>query len=148
MRSRFTSILLVASMLGLNAAQAAANFAEIGSIQGKVLVNQGNGFVALTDGALLNAGDRVMVGKDSGAVIAYANGCSVSVNEAKIVTIAKVAPCKVGAHVAMVGSSLISPVGDLSPVAPIFPLPLLIVGAGALGVGAFLVFRGKCLSAC
>lgn len=148
MKSRFTSILLVASMLGLNAAQAAANFAEIGSIQGKVLVNQGSGFVALSDGASLKAGDRVMVGKDSGAVIAYANGCSVAVNESRVLTIAKVAPCKVGSHVAMIGSSLISPAADISSVDPVFPLPLLLIGGGAVAVGAYFVFKGKCLSAC
>ena len=148
MKSRFISILLVASMLGLNAAQAAANFAEIGSIQGKVLVNQGSGFVALSDGASLKAGDRVMVGKDSGAVIAYANGCSVAVNESKVLTIAKVAPCKVGEHVAMIGSSLVAPVAGSvdSPLG--IPLPLLVVGGGAVAVGAYFVFKGNCLSAC
>lgn len=94
MATRLTSLVLVASMLGLSAAQAASNFAEINLMQGKVLVNQGEGFVALAEGSALKAGDKVLVGKDSSVIIAYNGGCAVSINEAKVVTVAKAAPCK------------------------------------------------------
>lgn len=146
MITRFTSTLLIGAMLSLNVAQAAANFAEISSIQGKVLVNQGKGFVALAEGASLKAGDRVLVGKGSGAVIAYANGCAVNLNEPKIVTVAKVAPCKAGAKVALAGSSLISPVADVMVPAAGFPLPLLLIGGAAVGVGVFVLLKGPKLS--
>ena len=110
MATRFTSIVLVASMLGLNAAQAASNFAEINLMQGKVLVNQGEGFVALAEGSALKVGDKVLVGKDSSAIISYNGGCAVSINEAKVFTVAKAAPCKAGETVASVDSDLIAPV--------------------------------------
>lgn len=142
MLSRFTSILLATAMLSANVVQAAANLAEIGSIQGKVLVNQGKGFVALAEGSSLAAGDRVMVGKKSLAVIAYSNGCLVSINETKVVTVAKVAPCKDGAHLAMVGSELISPVADIvDPVVPFFGAPLLLVGGGVAVIGTILILK-------
>ena len=133
MNYRFVSSLLVASVLSMNAVQAAVSVAEIGSIQGKVLVNQGKGFTALAEGAALKAGDRVMVGKESAAVIAYSTGCTVSINEAKVVTVAKVAPCKAGAHLAMAGFNMITPVADMPSVAPpVFdPLvPILLIGGG------------------
>jgi hypothetical protein len=148
MATRLTSLVLVASMLGLNVAQAASNFAEISLMQGKVLVNQGNGFVALAEGAGLKAGDKVLVGKDSSAIIAYNGGCAVSINEAKVVTVAKAAPCKAGTTAAIVGSSLISPAAD--PVAGDPPiaagaalLPLLLLGGGAAIVGGVILFGNK-----
>ena len=141
MKSRFISALLIASMLGVSAAQAAANFAEIGSIQGKVLVNQGKGFAVLAEGAALKAGDRVMVGKESAAVIAYSTGCTVSINEAMVVTVAKVAPCKSTAHLAMAGFNMIAPVADVPSIAPaVFdPLvPVLLIGVGIGGICLFV----------
>jgi hypothetical protein len=145
MATRLTSLVLVASMLGLNAAQAASNFAEINLMQGKVLVNQGEGFVALAEGSALKAGDKVLVGKDSSVIIAYKGGCAVSINESKVVTVAKAAPCKAGTTATIVGSNLISPVAD--PAAGGAPvglgagvLPLILLGGGAAVVGAVVLF--------
>lgn len=145
MATRLTSLVLVASMLGLSAAQAASNFAEINLMQGKVLVNQGEGFVALAEGSALKAGDKVLVGKDSSVIIAYNGGCAVSINEAKVVTVAKAAPCKAGMTAAVIGSSLISPAADIDPGAPPVAagaalLPLLLLGGGAVIVGTVVLF--------
>lgn len=145
MATRLTSLVLVASMLGLSAAQAASNFAEINLMQGKVLVNQGEGFVALAEGSALKAGDKVLVGKDSSVIIAYNGGCAVSINEAKVVTVAKAAPCKAGTTAAVIGSSLISPAADIDPGAPPVAagaalLPLLLLGGGAVIVGTVVLF--------
>ena len=145
MKSRFISALLIASMLGVSAAQAAANFAEIGSIQGKVLINQGKGFAVLAEGAALKAGDRVMVGKESAAVIAYSTGCTVSINEAKVVTVAKVAPCKSTAHLAMAGFNMIAPVADVPSIAPRVFDPLVPVVA-VIGVGAVICLVAGCFN--
>ena len=129
MNFRFVSSLLVASVLSMNCVQAASNVAEISSIQGKVLVNQGKGFVTLANSSILNAGDRVMVGKKSSAVIAYANGCVVTVGATKVVTVGKSAPCKSG-------SIVIAPVADVSVAPAVYDptLPLVFIG-GALVVG-------------
>lgn len=145
MATRLTSLVLVASMLGLSAAQAASNFAEINLMQGKVLVNQGEGFVALAEGSALKAGDKVLVGKDSSVIVAYNGGCAVSINEAKVVTVAKAAPCKAGTTAAVIGSSLISPAADIDPGAPPVAagaalLPLLLLGGGAVIVGTVVLF--------
>jgi hypothetical protein len=147
MNYRFVSGVLIASLLGASIAQAAVSVAAIDAVQGKVLVNHGAGFVALVDGAALNAGDRVMVGKDSAAVIAYANGCSVTVSEAKVVTVAKSAPCKAGST-AMIGSSFVSPVADvpggayMAPAAG-FPLLLPLLGGAAVVGGGILLFNNN-----
>jgi hypothetical protein len=144
MFARFTSLAIAASVLTLNVAVAAENFAAINQIQGKVLVNQGAGFVALAEGSVLNVGDQVMVGKDSAAVIAYGNGCMVSVNEAKVVTVAETAPCKAGDSLAMSGSNLVAPVADVPYAAPAagFPLLLPLLG-GAAAVGTILVLTNN-----
>ena len=143
MTSRFVSVTLIASMLGLSSAMAASNLAEIGLIQGKVLVNQGKGFVALIDGAALKAGDRVMVGKDSSAQISYNNGCAVSVNSASVVTVASVAPCDAGQFVAASSSNLIAPVA--APAASI-TIPLVTLGVTTAVVAAALVVSNKSVS--
>ncbi|MDE2445265.1 MAG: hypothetical protein KGO94_03740 [Alphaproteobacteria bacterium] len=148
MNYRVVSGVLVASLLSATVVQAAVSVAELGSIQGKVLVNKGEGFVALTNGTELNAGDRVMVGKDSAATIAYANGCAVSVNAAQVVTVAKTAPCKAGASVSVVGSNLVAPVADVpggyAPAAGLgAALPLLLIGGGAAVVGGILILNNN-----
>ena len=144
MAARLTSAILIASMLGLSVAQAASNVAEISLVQGKVLVNQGAGFVALAEGASLKAGDKVLVGKDSSALIAYNSGCAVSIHEAKIVTVSKVAPCKAGEVVASVGSDLVSPVA-VHVAAPAFLAgnlgPVVVLGGAGLLVAGYLVFK-------
>jgi hypothetical protein len=148
MNKRITSLVLVASMLGLNAAQAASNFAEMNLMHGKVLVNQGKGFAALAEGSALKAGDTVLVGKDSSVVIAYNGGCSVSINEAKVLTVAKAAPCKAGTTAAVVGSSMIAPAADLDPGAPPYLagaglLPLLLLGGGAAVVAGVVILSNN-----
>lgn len=88
---------------------AAPVVAELIAINGKVLVNQGNGFVAAGPDVSLAVGDQIMVGADATAEIKYANGCNVTVNASAVVRIAAQAPCKKGEPVAMVDSVLVTP---------------------------------------
>ena len=55
---------------------------------GKVLVNQGQGFVAASDGLALNFKDQIMVGKDAAVTLAYAR-CSVVLKQGTILTLPK-----------------------------------------------------------
>ena len=83
--------------------------AEIIATDGKVLVNQGNGFVTAGPTLALVEGDQIMVGAESHAEIKYANGCNITVNAAAMLRITSQAPCNKNEPVAMVGSVLVSP---------------------------------------
>lgn len=59
---------------------------------GTVHVNRGKGFVSVSVGAGLQAGDRVRTRKGS-ATILYDNGCSVAVGPHQIVVVTSEPPC-------------------------------------------------------
>lgn len=69
-------------------AEATAMGPVIVSPAGKVLVNQGNGFVAATDGLTLKFNDRIMVGKDGAVTLAFAK-CSVVLKQGTLLTLPK-----------------------------------------------------------
>ena len=118
-------------------ALADANFAQVQSVQGKVLVNQGQGFVSASSGLTLKPGDKVLISKEASAIVAYANGCEVSVSEPKLLTIAKTAPCPANAKVASVGTNFANPVAGGGGG---FPPPVIGIGAFAGVAGtAFIV---------
>ena len=132
------SLGLSVSTTFISSAMAEPNFAQIQSVQGKILVNQGRGFVAALGGLALKPGDKIMVGQESSATFKYSNGCEVSVSEPKILTVAKSAPCIAGDKIASVGSSFATPVaggggGGLLP-------PVIGIGAfGAVAATALIV---------
>ncbi|MBL8894051.1 MAG: hypothetical protein JNJ53_05580 [Rhizobiales bacterium] len=93
---------------------------EISEMQGKVLVNAGNGYAPVPDMALLNEGDTVMVGDDSSAIIVYIDSkCRVRLPAHTVTTISLPDPCKSAAIPPPSGASLASQ-------------PLVWVGLGAL----------------
>ena len=55
---------------------------------GKVLVNQGGGFVPAIDGLTLKFNDRIMVSKDAAVTLAYAK-CSVALKPGTLLTLPK-----------------------------------------------------------
>ena len=55
---------------------------------GKVLVNQGQGFVQAADGLTLKFNDKIMVGKDAAVTLAY-NKCSVVLKQGTFLTLPK-----------------------------------------------------------
>ena len=116
----------------ISLAVAEPNFAQVQSVHGKVLINQGKGFVAAFGGVTLKPGDKILVSQQASAVVAYGNGCEVSVSEAKVLTIAKTAPCPAGAKIASVGSSFATPVAGGSGGG----LPPAAIGLGAFGAVA------------
>ena len=123
------------------AAIAAGSVAELISSNGKVLVNQGKGFVPADSMASLNVGDQVMVGNQSDAQIAYANGgCVITVNPGSLVRIAEKAPCAKGEKVAVVDSTMVQPVlaGGAPP-----SLALLGLGGLVLVGGLIIILTHK-----
>jgi hypothetical protein len=128
--------IVVAAGLLCSAAIAEVNVAQVQSFQGKVLINQGNGFNLAANGLSLKPGDKILVSKEASAIVTYANGCQVSISEPKVLTVSKAAPCPAGAKIASVGSNFATPVagggGGLPP-------PVIGIGAfGAVAVTAFI----------
>ncbi len=143
MNRMFKTVLVAASILSFATAQASAIVAELGAVQGKVMINHGKGFVPAVGLVSLNDGDQLMVGEKSFAVVNYASGCAVSVAATQVVTISAKAPCKAGEKVAMVGDAAIAPAAGMGAMPPAAygasALPLLLIGGGVLGVGAILL---------
>jgi hypothetical protein len=116
-------------------ALAGTGVATISDVSGKVLVNQGEGFVPVAGSIELNAGDRVMVGDDSFATVTYAD-CSVSLSKPTVMAVSAEANCS---------DVVITPTADV-PVAAGYPiLPIVAVTAVAVG-GIILIadpFKNK-----
>jgi|GEM_PF-7100996 len=111
-------IAAVGLMLGAASALAASSgVAQISAMQGRVLVNQGEGFAAITGPVVLNAGDKVMVGEEGSAQISYLLGnCQVSVAASSLVTISDAPPCKGGKTVGAVDTVFVNATADVSDV--------------------------------
>jgi hypothetical protein len=110
--------------------------ATISDFNGKVLINKGKGFVPATGSVALNDGDKVLVGDNSFAVVSYAE-CAVSISAPTVMAISTAAPCA-GASGDV---AIVQPVADpvAAEVSPVFPLPLLFLGAAGV-VGGVLLF--------
>lgn len=95
-----TAMFMAAPVLASN-----APVAQLQAANGKVLVNQGQGFVPAKGTVALNAGDRIMVGKDSSASVLYtAANCKVDVAAATVVSVEASAPCVSGETVGAIDS--------------------------------------------
>ena len=70
--------------------------ATVSGPSGSVHINQGNGFVPITNDAQLAPGGQVMVKPGAVAVISYGNNCSVKVDSGRVWTIQEAAPCAKG----------------------------------------------------
>lgn len=84
------------SFAALVSAQEGAGVAILDQINGSVLVNQGDRFVAATEGQSLNAGDRLMVTKTGSATLVFGKGCSTEVKAGTMVTIPEQSICEGG----------------------------------------------------
>jgi hypothetical protein len=138
------TIVAAAAVMSLSAsAFAESPAASLSDVSGKVLVNSGKGFVPALDLTALNVGDKVMVGDQSFATVAFAK-CSVALSTSTVYTVPAKGQC------AKADASLIQPVADLDPCEgsgllggaacgglPILPLALL--GVGVAAGGYFLV---------
>ncbi len=129
----------ILSSVGIMCSSAIAegNFAQVQTFQGKVLVNQGKGYNLAKIGLTLKPGDKILISNESSAIVAYENGCQVSISEPKVLIVTKAAPCPAGAKIASVGSNFAAPVagggGGLPP-------PVIGIGAfGAVAITALIV---------
>ncbi len=82
-----------------------APVAQLQAVTGKVLVNQGKGFVPASGLLALNSGDKIMVGKDGSASVLYTTAnCTVDVAASTVVAISDKAPCAEGQTVGAIDS--------------------------------------------
>ncbi len=67
--------------------------AVLADVDGSVLVNRGEEFVAGSDGDGLANGDRVMAMEGASAMLKYDDGCDVKVEPGTVVTLNEGSPC-------------------------------------------------------
>lgn len=131
MKKLITAILISGMM---SSSVLAGGFAaSVSDFSGKVMVNKGDGFVPLVSGASLNVGDKVLVGEDSFAVLAYAE-CAVSLSKPAVISVAKDAPCNAGAS--SDDAAVVTPAAYTGPV---IATPLIVAGLGAVFVGTLFL---------
>lgn len=61
--------------------------ATLESVQGQVAVNSGTGFKQARSGAQANEGDQVMTGPDSSTVLVFRDGCRITIEPRRVVTV-------------------------------------------------------------
>jgi hypothetical protein len=128
------------SAIALLPVTAFAGNAQLVGPSGKVMVDRGAGYEVVVGGLELNVGDQVFVGAEGAASLIYANGCTVSLTEASVATVAEKAPC--GKNQAMVADAVITPTADVDDDSYAFPiLPLILVGGGAAVVGTIILIN-------
>jgi hypothetical protein len=70
--------------------------ATIEPVQGKLSLNQGQGFQPVNSRVNANIGDTVVVDPGSAAAVTYPDGCKVTVQPGAVTTIAPLSPCASG----------------------------------------------------
>jgi hypothetical protein len=121
-----TSVALLATQ---TLAQTAA--ARMTSVDGPIMVNQGAGFTPLTDRTVLKAGDRILSSKGAHGNLVYANGCTVPLKGAALLTVTPGAECA-KSQVVVADSDR---TGDVFVATP-WLIALIIGGATAVSLGA------------
>ncbi len=84
------------SFAALVSAQEGNGVAILDEVNGSVLVNQGEKFVAASEGQSLNAGDRLMVTKSGNATLVFGKDCKTEVKGGTMVTIPERSICDGG----------------------------------------------------
>lgn len=115
-------------------ALADTGIATISDVEGKVLVNAGEGFVPAAADMVLKTGDRVFVGEQSLATLSYET-CAVLLDEPSVVTVSADGGCNVATSVQPAHARPLPRAGGVVN-AP----PALLFGTFALGV--------TCIAAC
>lgn len=120
----------------------AASAATLSSVQGPVLINQGNGFVQATPGMTISPGDLVLVQEGAAAQVTYPNGAIANVTPGGMFTVPTVPP---------VAAPAVPPVAPAASVAGAagtgagISTGVIVAGAvaGAAGLGVLVSSAGK-----
>ena len=111
--------------------------ATISDMNGKVLVNAGEGFVPAAADMVLKAGDRIFVGEQSLATLSY-EACAVLLDKPTVVTVTAEGGCKASTSVQPVADVYVPPAAVAPGVAGTglagIPPAVLLTTAGIVGV--------------
>ena len=144
MNKKLGAAVCVLSLLGTQATWADSISGELHLIHGKVLVSKGKGYVL---SGVARSGDRILVGSNGSAILSFPGGCDVQLNPGQIYTVPAVSPCAV-AYSAPQQIAPPPPPAPLPVTAPLIDSTTAIIGGGllgaaALGAGAYLLFVSK-----
>jgi hypothetical protein len=131
----------VAALTLSSVAQAADGVAVLSDAQGKVLVNQGDGFVPASIDMVLKPTDKLLVGKEGSATVSYTS-CAVMLAEAAVFTVSPKAPCAAGQKLANFQGVLIQPSAGEETISLLGLEMPREVGVGILLVGGALIVGG------
>jgi hypothetical protein len=96
MSAKLFCLAAAAALVCSPAFAADSTVATLGAVKGSVLVSQG-GKMVQAGAASLKTGDRVVASANGSAVVKFADGCTVSVKPASMITVATKSPCASGA---------------------------------------------------
>ena len=139
MRILVASILLSGLTLSSHQAVAAESLATLQSVQGKVLVNHGNGYEKAEDATAIVDGDVIMLGPDATATVAFTDGsCDVPLLSKKITHIIGNLLCQTAQLRGSNEDVLITPVNYIAPVVLPTIVPTVVVGTFVVVAGTVL----------
>ncbi len=89
MSLKISPLLLAVALGAVSGAQAAEKIvlASLGDVNGKVMINQGRGFVAARPGMEVSVGDRVIALEGASAKVVYKDGCVTSLKERNLLPV-------------------------------------------------------------
>ena len=94
MGAKFVFLLLMVFSLAVRPALSAEPIAQVTSVQGKVLLNQGDGFQTVEKMATIDVGDQLLVSKDASVSLEYASAdCASTFKDPALVTVSSSVPC-------------------------------------------------------
>ncbi len=114
------------TLFSFSAAQASEDFSELHLIKGKVLVNSGHGFVSA---AAVHAGDKILIGENSRALLSFPGGCDVPLMGKQIYVVPFEPPCAPAEKIAEAPPTLPDPPPMIAPT----PAVVESAGAGSMG---------------
>lgn len=89
MSLKISPLLLAVALSAATGAQAAEKIvlASLGDVSGKVMINQGRGFVAARPGMEVSVGDRVIALEGASAQVLYKDGCVTDLKERNLLPV-------------------------------------------------------------
>ena len=94
MGAKFAYLSLTVFSLAVGPTLSAEPIAQVTSVQGKVLLNQGDGFQTVEKMATIDVGDQLLVSKNSSVSLDYASAdCASTFKDPALVTVSSSAPC-------------------------------------------------------
>ena len=107
---------MLVAALNATPSLALGSTARLQGIQGKVLLDQGQGFAPAAGASQLKPGDKIFIGTKSSAILAFAQ-CAVELNKPTVFTLTNTAPCDANGKAADLGGTFITPANASAVVA-------------------------------